>query len=703
MRTILFKQELERARGTVDYSTENSSFVRMAALLKKMGINNHSFMLFISQPELIGVDPHDPGLDEETILKITYECKVNPWYFFREVIRVPTSGSDAVRYILNRANLALIWLFFNETHIFLTMPRQIGKTVGTLGLILYMQYIKGKNSNIGLFAKGNSLRQENVDRLKQLRDALPGYLYQAGIKYNTDNAEGLTYKPLNNKYQTFVALGNKRNAAAQGKGETQIFQQWDEVSSYTNIDLSYPSALSAASAGWDNAKAAGISCANILTTTAGNIASPEGKYAYGIKNSCLPFSETMYDCESNKELKEIIAVGGCTNNMVYCEFSYKQLGKTEAWFAEKTAMLDKMTVRTDYLNEWTHGDGNSLFSATELDKLTAGIREPSCTTIEDALVLRWYVERAVIDSPKFQEKALVLSSDTSANVGRDYTTLLLMDPADMSVVMTCRCNQANLMYVARCVVRLLTKFKRTVFIPERNANGIVMIDNLLASFEADTTFNAFTRIYNTYVQDWQAGDKSFNSYDLGNGSVRKKFGFNTTASANSRHALYSSILTTVVEKNHDKMYDATLVDEIRTLVTRNGRVDHSEEGHDDLLIAYLIASWFVMRGRNMQKYGIRPDEILTHTEANDEGTIAKRELIERLNYIDSRLDDKKLSPMLRTTLTRERNDLVPLIGDVSTSLDVISTHQVEQDKRSKKKHATNIQVLQSTFNLFNSH
>ena len=115
-------------------------------VLKKMGVKNHLFMLVLSQPELVGVDPHSPNLTEEQKHRIAYEAKTNPWYFFRECLRVPSQGGEPVPYELHRANMALIWCFFNSVDTYLTMPRQKGKTVGALGLITaaLMFFVKDK-------------------------------------------------------------------------------------------------------------------------------------------------------------------------------------------------------------------------------------------------------------------------------------------------------------------------------------------------------------------------------------------------------------------------------------------------------------------------------------------------------------------------------------------------------------------------------
>ncbi len=74
---ILFNEDLFTNTCIIDFKTKNITFIKMAKLLKDMGIENHLFMLALTQPELQGIDPHDPNLTEEQKLRIAYECKIN--------------------------------------------------------------------------------------------------------------------------------------------------------------------------------------------------------------------------------------------------------------------------------------------------------------------------------------------------------------------------------------------------------------------------------------------------------------------------------------------------------------------------------------------------------------------------------------------------------------------------------------------------
>ncbi len=173
---VLFQSDIDSQHVYIDYTTSNKSFLRVAEIYKRMGIKNNAFMLALYNRELVGVDPYDPNLTLQQVAMIAYECKLNYWYYIREVLRVPSQGVTAVPYEANRANIALSWMYLNSIDSFLVLPRQIGKTITTMGLYSWLMYIVGFNTTFGLFARGNKLVIENVGRLKKMRDSLPKYL-----------------------------------------------------------------------------------------------------------------------------------------------------------------------------------------------------------------------------------------------------------------------------------------------------------------------------------------------------------------------------------------------------------------------------------------------------------------------------------------------------------------------------------------------
>jgi hypothetical protein len=673
---ILFLEDVLKQSCIIDKKTKNKSFLKMSVLLKRMGVKNHLFMLALTQEELQGVDPNSDNLTEEQRLRIAYECKINPWYFFREVIRIPAQGGDPVYYELNRANLALLWCFLNSVDTFLTMPRQIGKTVGVLSLADLYMYILGTNINIAMFAKDSDLRTENVRRMKEIKDGIPEWLIQPGSAFNTNNQETIEYKPNKTKYQTFIAQTDTKRAAKQGRGESFIWSHWDEFAYYANSKLSYPSAISATDTVKDLARKNGIPCATIITTTAGYTATEEGKYAYEFTAQALRFSEKLYDSENIEKLKELI--DNCSSNgFVYLEFNYRQLGKDEAWFKDRTRNKPAEVIATDYLNKWIHGSGNPIIPKRLIDLLESNIEEPVSITIDNGIIMRWFTDQYILDKEEIKNIPFILASDTSDNIGKDFTTLVMINPKDMAVVMSCRCNQANFVLVANMIFNLLNRFPNLVFIPERN-RAAALIDTLIHMILTKTSWSPFRRIYNNYFQN-HGESVNVRKLDIELGSVRKAFGYVTSGSESSRQFLYSKVLNTTVERNYSRIFDKVIVDEILGLVVRNGRIDHDASGNDDTLIAYLIGCWFIMYGKNFYLYGIDSNDILSINLGDGEASTNVNDIKNRLKYLQEKIEGGNVSNLMLHSYKDEFKELKSLLPETEElSNDIISLSQIDK-------------------------
>ena len=98
-----------------DTSTTNKSFIEVSKYLAEDGIKNNKLMLSIYNKNLIGVDPYNPNLSDETKREIIEECTENLWYFLREVARVLPTEHDkpenSTNFKLTRTNYTRIFCY----------------------------------------------------------------------------------------------------------------------------------------------------------------------------------------------------------------------------------------------------------------------------------------------------------------------------------------------------------------------------------------------------------------------------------------------------------------------------------------------------------------------------------------------------------------------------------------------------------------
>lgn len=684
--SILFLEDFAKTNCSIQWNTSNPSAKRMAGVLRSMGVNNYYFHLALTQPDLDGVDPYDENLDSLTMAKILYECNINYWYFIREVLRVTQHGSGkTIPYEFNRANLASDFIFFADCDQFRVQPRQTGKTYGTQGKIAYMMYIKGDHLTVGMWTKDTNLLQENVQRLKDIRDSLPWYFVSKSSK-DWDRKEGVSYAARGNYYRTFTAATSERDAPKLGRGGSYAIEHFDEIAFIKYNHLTVPSAIAAMGEASTAARASGIPAPIVYTTTAGDPATPEGMYALNIATRGLEFSEKFYDCKDQAELKELLC-SRSSNRVFYIEYSYQQLGRNESWYQEQVARANAAEdqIARDYLNAWISSGDRTIISPELLKKIQANVRDPSFEEIEDAFIVKYYVDRHIAESTAFKEKPLVMGVDTSENIGRDFTTITILDPVDMSIVATGRGNCANIMSVGRYLVNALLKYPKLVIIPEAKSTAVTLINFIIEELQ-NNNINPYYRIYNKVVQNYD--DKQFKDVNIRNyreiyGADKAYFGYKTAGTGgNARSILYKETMFKALERNFDKIYDKTIYRELTTLEERNGRVDHPKGAHDDTVISYLLACYFIFYGKHLDIYGFDPAHVLVnYTEGSPDKAERDLQIFYQRRYAElTRLVENTSSDMLRGAYKREMISLRRLMNNDSLITEPVAITQVERER-----------------------
>ena len=617
----------------VHTTTANKSFIRMHSLLKSMGIKNNLFHLCLLDPELLNVNPltldstNDP--DGKIRAKVAIECMHNPWYFFREICRIPIQGGTPVLFELHRGNLALLWCFLSDIDIILTLPRQCGKSICAIAVCCYILYIAGYHMNIGMLTLSNTLMQENVKRLKDMRDSLPKYLFHPSAK-DGDNKEGLYYAGLKNKYLTFIGQKSKNDASNVGRGSTLPFLHIDEGPFIPNIDISYPVIMATTNAARESAKKAGKYHANMLTTTAGDPSTEEGRWFKMTRiDNAMIFTEKLYDTQDKDDAHQMVRnnsrssveAGGvsATAVSVYAVFSYLQLGKDKAWLADQISRggCSKSQIDRDYLNKWVSHADNPILSKAITDTMYNYRKdEPDYVEVWGEYVVKWYVPADEVKSGLWKNKPIIMGCDISELIGNDFTTTVGVDPETLKVVCTFGCNISNIAKFSTFISDFLLEYKKCLWVPERKSQASAIIDTTILRLRS-AGHNPFRRIFNKIVDNKHL--EEYARYDIDNpylsdqANARKVLGFMTTGQ--SRPFLYKQILQRASEVAADKIYDPALIGELVSLQARNGRIDHSSAGHDDHCMAWLLAMYVIFEGKNLSAYGIDPLTILREVKS----------------------------------------------------------------------------------------
>ena len=715
---LFYKDWAHYPSAKPDINTRNKSALKFASILKTMGIKNHHFHLALINPALSGVDPFDPNLTNETKLLIVNECKINPWYFFRECLRIPIEGGIGSKFLeFNRANISLFWCFFNHIRYFLIQPRQTGKSVSADSTYVYLLLLGGLNTKISLLTKDDDLRRRNILRMKKIMDVLPRYI-DIRNKNDSNNQECITVNALQNRFDVFVPQKDEKGANNVGRGITTPVFGNDEGPFISWIEKSLQAALPGMSAAIEDARSIGAHYGSIFTTTAGSKDDKSGEFIYNAIQASYVWNEDLYDSYDEEELYKIVKMGGKNTLSINGTFSYKQLGKDDPWMMDQLqlTMQTPDAANKDYFNVWRSGTESHPLPLNLRNVIVSSQKEAVYTEIdrENYYTVRWYIRREDINQ-KLYRGNYILGIDPSEGCGRDDIGVVLTDVSTGETIAAANINETNILTFGEWIHNVLVKYPSITLLMERRNTGASILDHLLRSLPA-VGVDPFKRIFNTIVNNYDEEEKAWKEINVSMGSrprnvyvkYKSKFGFATSgAGMFSRSNLYDYVLFNAAKFIGNVTRDKILIDQINTLTKIKNRVDHEEGKHDDLVIAWLMNMWLMTTGKNLSYYGINTQYLLmsakdiTQKEYSTKqkyDKIAQVKLNREIDEVTDMIKDEK-DPYISKQLENKLRALCSRVTDVSdtkiTFEDLIG--EIE------KKKSSNISLLRKNMLQRNRH
>lgn len=629
---ILFLQEWQNLHpnSIIDYNTSNKTFIDLARKYKEMGIKNHAFILSLLNPELQGIDPFSENLTNKHKLMIAYECKINFWYYIREVFRVPSkAGNYKIQFRANRGNIALFWLYWNHVMHFLQQPRQTGKSLSLRALSSHLLNIACVNTEVNYITKDQMLLADNLNDLKETFDLMPDYLNNRN-RLDIGNTRELTVNALGNKYKGHLSNQSQKLAEKVGRGFTSPTQILDETPYLSNIEISLPVMLASGIAARELAEINLEPYGTILASTAGKKDDPDGRYVYNLINKWAIWTEHFFDCRDQEHLYEVIRKASSFGELgVYCPFNHNQLGYSDEWMRkvlEETKLVGDAADR-DLFGIWTDNSTseNNPLSEDIISRIKKSEIVDYYTEITDQnYIIRWYINENEISDIMSRIKISV-GLDTSDAIGRDELTLYFRDIETGSTICCGNYNETNLHTFGIWLAMLMIKYENMILVPERRGSGMAIIDIVVITLLAHG-IDPFKRIYNTVVNNVDFKDNNDERVKILNKPLyarpswvydkyKSSFGFATSGSGiTSRSDLYGISLSNAAKYTADTVKDTVLIKQITGLVNKNGRVDHKSGEHDDLVISWLLSYWFPTTAKNLFYYGIDSNKILSRND-----------------------------------------------------------------------------------------
>lgn len=263
-----------------DLGTNNKSFLQVALDLKTLGITNYYFMLEIIDPALLDIDPHacdkegHTTLTREQITRVMTECTRNPWYYLREVARIPDQGGTSVPYKANRGNIAQAWCIYHGLDSWLCLPRQKGKTQSALCIQGWMYNYGTTNSEFIFINKDGDNAKTNLRRLSDQIKLLPEYMqFDSYIDENGTRVKGrssattMRHPITNNSIIIKSKAVSYDSALSLARGLTAPVLHFDEPEFTSHIKTIVANSYSTFETAATNAKKNGAMYGRIFTCT----------------------------------------------------------------------------------------------------------------------------------------------------------------------------------------------------------------------------------------------------------------------------------------------------------------------------------------------------------------------------------------------------------------------------------------------------
>jgi hypothetical protein len=626
----ILQQMVQPRMVYIHKETTNQSFIDMHNYLKAKGIQNNDFFLILFDPGLKGINPYDPNLPQHIKVRIMNECRINYWYFLREVVRIPQQGDtgNGTRYHLNRGNLAMNFLFQINFNMFVIFPRQKGKTTCALCRYLWVYNFGTTNSEIMFMHKDHTGSKKNLRDLKAIRDNLPSYLQMSsaidheGKKLKVPNTIVNIQHPYNNnKIITFPSARTRDAANNLGRGSTQPLQYYDEFAFIPFNKEVYLAATPAFSTASKNAARNHAPYGILLTTTPGDLLNDSGKFAYDVFKGSIPWNENYYD-STMEEFEGIKKLNKTTFFGV--QYTYQQLGDGQKYFNDicMQMLYNWPEIRREVLLEWAETSNDCPFSSEDLDVIQAYCKPP----IKTLLFGRFKQYQFNIYEDIDTAYPPIVGVDVSGCTYKDASAITVIDSKTTRVGATMNCNYIPADDLAMVIYELVSKYLPNAIV-NIESNGGYGSSVIAMLKKTSVKRNLYWEIKDRVVEERFDGMRMVQHKQ----KMRVYCLYSTPAVRNR----LIEILFERVMYHKDKFVAPILHEEMRGMVTKkSGKVEHSDSTHDDQVFSYLMALYVWYDGKNLaENWGVMKNTLKTDSN-NELDEITLEDNIEKIEKVD---------------------------------------------------------------------
>lgn len=607
---IAAKQKMTKLKPRPDFKTENKSFLALYNDLYRLGITNNKFFLRLYDQDLVGVNVYKQVLPLEFQMKVLLEILINPWYYLREICRIPVDGlpiepGGGSEFLADRNNIASWYCFLNGMDHYDSKSRQLGKTQNAIAEFTYAFLFGAMSSTFLFFNKDFQGAKDNLYRLKCQRDMLPAWL-QMRLAYSEDgtvdkgnDSATVLRNPINGNIIHVMPRATSHDSAIQlGRGKTAAFHYQDEFDFEPyNTEIKDAASYSYATAS-ANAKKNYSLYGRILTSTPGYLSTKQGKDAAKMIDRMLKWDDHLYDMPINQLKKNLNSKK--YNKFVYVEHSWQQLKKSRQWYEEQCGLVDYDTdkILREIGLQRIQGNELSPFKKASLVHISRNQKSPiDKDDINKDLNPVYFFEKI---NPKIR---YILSIDPAEGLGLNNNAFVLINPHTLMPVAEYKSPYISPPDYFRMICKFLEKYCKYAMIVIESNRGRELINRFL---ESKFRYQLWYDSEKLTAKAIQKTDKYGEQVKSAN--ERRMLGFDTTRSSKP---LLFSIIEQLMEEDLGKICTPYLVKDVTSMIRKpNGTIklgvgdDDDGVGHGDNLMAYLIGLYVYYNAKNLEEFGI---------------------------------------------------------------------------------------------------
>lgn len=456
----------------------------------------------------------------------------------------------------------------------------------------------------------------------------------------TKNATRLWHPITHNSITVKAKATSRSSALSIARGLTAPILHFDEPEFTHEIKTIVENSVSTYKTAAEKSAENHTLYGRIFTCTPGDLDTSEGLDSQQLLKKTKKWTEKLYDWyeEKGREWCWDWICSDDSNHILYIEYDYHQIGKTEKWFRDIANEIgDSVTVRREILLQRLKGSNTSPYLREDIDRIIDLTKKPI-----DTIYLKEFYQ---LDIYEELDKSIpyIVGIDCSTGTVGDNNAITIINPYTVEPVAEFECSYIGETMYEAVIKELVQKYiPHAILCIERNSVGDGIIDHLMYSPIAKNLY--FDRSRDLQEEKIK---QATTTESILKKTAQMKLHYGVYTSGKSRDSMFA-ILSRHVSEYKEKFVTQNIVRDLSRLVKKpgSGKIEAAQGFHDDSIMSYLIALYVYYHGDNLEAFGFnkgdavdlnkndglyRPDDVYTKDISMEAATAIHDQMVKEQN------------------------------------------------------------------------